>query len=191
MKPPAPQEARVQPPPTPPVAREQPPSAPPVAFESAQQAAHRLPVSEPRGERVPLPLLVDVTPLSLCVETVGGYRDVIITRNTPVPCETSRKFVTARDMQETVLVRVGQGESARFEENTVLGELELSGLRAAPRGGVQIVVAFSLDTDGMLEVRATDAETGRASTARLRLVGLPDADEVGRMTARHLQHPSL
>ena len=164
-------------------------TAPLAPFTAADAGAHRLRVSEPpRAERPPLPLLVDVTPLSLCVETVSGFRDVIIARNTPVPCEQSHTFVTAFHGQELARVRVGQGESARFDENTFLGEVELSGLRKAPRGEVQIVVTFSLDTDGMLNVRAADAETGQASSARLRLVGLPDADEVGRMTARHLQH---
>jgi molecular chaperone DnaK len=184
----APPRAPPAPPPEPPREHAVPASEPLASFESAPQAAHRLPVSEPRGERVPLPLLVDVTPLSLCVETVGGYRDVVIPRNTPVPCETSRTFVTGASGQVTVLVRVGQGESERFGEATLLGELELSGLRPAPRGEVQIIVMFSLDTDGMLDVRATDAETGHATTARLRLVGLPDAEEVRRMTARHIGH---
>ncbi|HVW25837.1 MAG TPA: Hsp70 family protein [Polyangiaceae bacterium] len=138
--------------------------------------------------RPPLPLLIDVTPLSLCVETVSGFRDVVIARNTPVPCEQSRTFVTAQDRQETVLVRVGQGESERFEENTLLGELELLGLPPAPRGSVRVVVTFALDTNGMLDVRAADEETGRASSARLRLVGLPEADDVLRMQERHLRH---
>ncbi len=157
-------------------------------FTSATPDAHRLSFSEaPVSPRPVLPLLVDVTPLSLCVETVRGFHDVIIARNTPVPCEQSRTFVTATHGQETVLVRVGQGEGSRFAENTLLGEVELSGLRQATRGEVHIVVTFSLDTDGVLNVKAADAETGKAATARLKLVGLPDAEEVGRMTARHLQ----
>jgi molecular chaperone DnaK len=105
-----------------------------------------------------------------------------------VPCEQSRTFVTAQDGQETVLVRVGQGESEHFDENTLLGELELLGLPPAPRGSVRIVVTFALDTNGMLDVRAADEETGRASSARLRLVGLPEADDVLRMQERHRQH---
>jgi molecular chaperone DnaK len=135
--------------------------------------------------RPPLPLLVDVTPRNLTVETVGGFCDVIVARNTKIPCEESRVFVTAHDGQHAVNVRVGQGESPRFFDNTLLGELELSGLRPAPRGKVQVIVTFALDTDGILDVRAADAETGKAATARIRLVGLPDSTEVERMAAQH------
>jgi molecular chaperone DnaK len=176
-----------------PTPEHQPSPSPPAttnAFSPAPPEARQLALSEPPVQRPVVPLLVDVTPLSLCVETVGGFRDVIIARNTPVPCEQSRSFVTAQDNQQVVRVRVGQGEAERFAENIVLGELELSGLRRAARGEAQFVVTFTLDTDGMLEVRARDPETGNAATARLRLVGLPDAAEVGRMSRRHLQHPA-
>jgi molecular chaperone DnaK len=159
--------------------------ATPGAFAPAEPGTHRLSLDAPSASRPPLPLLVDVTPLSLSVETVGGYRDVIIPRNSPVPCEQARTFVTSQHGQTTVLVRVGQGEAERFEGDTLLGELELSGIRAAPRGEAHVVVTFALDTDGMLEVRAADAETGHTATARLRLVGLPEAAEVARMSERH------
>ena len=155
----------------------------PFPFAPKAPEAHAL-SRPPMESRAPLPLLVDVTPLSLCVETVGGFRDVIVERNTPVPCEQSHVFVTAQDQQESVRVRVGQGESGRFAENTVLGELELLGLRPAPRGEVRVVVTFALDTSGMLDVRAVDDETGKVASAQVRLVGVPDAGEVGRMTER-------
>lgn len=170
-------------PPLPPHAFSDPPATPRV------RTTHDS--SPPKSSRPVLPLLVDVTPLSLCVETVSGFRDVVIERNTPVPCEQSRTFVTAQDGQDTVLVRVGQGESERFEETTLLGELELLGLPPAPRGAVRVVVTFALDTNGMLDVRAADEETGRASSARLRLVGLPDAEDVHRMQERHRQHRAV
>jgi molecular chaperone DnaK len=180
------------------------PPLPPDAFPDPPATPRSLPPAMPRdvapptprrsyappSERPVLPLLVDVTPLSLCVETVSGFRDVVIARNTPVPCEQARTFVTAQDGQATVMVRVGQGESERFDETTLLGELELLGLPPAPRGTVRILVTFALDTNGMLDVRAADEETGRASSARLRLVGLPDLDEVSRMRERHLNHHS-
>ncbi len=134
---------------------------------------------------VPAPVLVDVTPLTLSVETVGGYCDALIGRNTPVPCDRTRTFVTAVDNQTTVRVRVGQGESARFGENTLLGELELSALRAAPRGKVEIAVTFALDTNGMLDVSARDLATGHATQAQLYLVGLPGARELEGLAARH------
>ena len=128
--------------------------------------------------------MVDVTPLTLAVETVSGYCDAVIERNTPVPCERTRAFVTAADNQTTVKVRVSQGESSRFGDNTLLGEVELTGLRAAPRGQVQIAVSFALDTDGLLNVSATDVETGRAAATRVRLIGIPEAADVERMAAR-------
>ena len=137
------------------------------------------------------PKLVDVTPLSLVVETVGGFCDAIIRRNTPVPCEQSRVFVTAVDGQTAVRVRVGQGVSTSFADNTLLGEVLLDALQPAPRGHVQVEVTFSLNTDGMLSVRAVDVATQRATTARLRLEGLPDAAEIARLQQRHAALPTM
>ena len=135
---------------------------------------------------VTVPLLIDVTPLSLSVETVGAYCDILIDRNTPVPCERSREFVTVHDAQQTVRVRVAQGESRIFSENTLLGELELTGLRPAPRGQLRISVTFGLDSDGMLHVRAIDLDTGRAATSELRLAGIPSQNEIAQMSSRQL-----
>jgi molecular chaperone DnaK len=132
------------------------------------------------------PVLVDVTPLTLAVETVEGFCDSIITRNTAVPCARTREFVTAADNQTSVRVRVSQGESKRFMENTLLGEIELSGLRPARRGDVRIAVSFALDASGMLVVSAKDVGTGRETSTRVRLVGLPDAPDVARMAARQI-----
>jgi molecular chaperone DnaK len=145
----------------------------------------RQPNVTPRGLAVAPPVLVDVTPLTLSVETVGGYCDALIARNTPVPCDRTRTFVTAVENQTVVRVRVGQGESSRFGENTLLGELELPQLRAAPRGGVAIAVTFALDTNGMLDVSATDLATGRATQVKLSLVGLPEAHQLEGLAARH------
>jgi molecular chaperone DnaK len=130
------------------------------------------------------PVLVDVTPLTLAVETVEGFCDSIIGRNTTVPCSRTREFVTAADNQTSVRVRVSQGESKRFMENTLLGEIELSGLRPARRGDVRIAVSFALDASGMLVVSAKDVGTGRETSTQVRLVGLPDAAEVQRMQQR-------
>jgi molecular chaperone DnaK len=137
------------------------------------------------------PILVDVTPLTLSVETVGGYCDPIIGRNTPVPCERAREFVTAADNQTQVRVRIGQGESSRFGANTLLGELELSGLRPGLRGSVQITVTFALDTNGMLNVSARDAHTGRATSVDVRLVGLPDQRELAGIMARQANQRTM
>jgi molecular chaperone DnaK len=125
------------------------------------------------------------------VETVGGFCDAIIRRNTPVPCEQSRVFVTAVDGQTAVRVRVGQGVSTSFADNTLLGEVLLDALQPAPRGHVQVEVTFSLNTDGMLSVRAVDVATQRATTARLRLEGLPDAAEIARLQQRHAALPTM
>jgi molecular chaperone DnaK len=83
-----------------------------------------------------------------------------------------------------VRVRVSQGESKKFLENTLLGEIELSGLRPARRGDVRIAVSFALDASGMLVVSAKDVGTGRETSAQVHLIGLPDAQEVARMAAR-------
>ena len=135
------------------------------------------------------PLLIDVTPLSLGVETAGGYADVLIPANSPVPCEKTRTFLTASDGQTVVSIRVAQGESSRFAENTRLGDLDLSGLRRARRGEVKVAVTFELDADGILNVRARDQDTGRETTATMRLLGTStDAEDIGAMAERQARH---
>ncbi|HEY0463296.1 MAG TPA: Hsp70 family protein, partial [Polyangiaceae bacterium] len=133
----------------------------------------------------PTPLLIDVTPLTLAVETVNGFCDAVIQRNTQVPCECTRVFVTAVDNQTVVRVRISQGESSRFNENTLLGEVELSSLSPAPRGETQIAVSFALDTNGMLSVSAKDVATNRETRTQVRLIALPEAAEIARMIQRN------
>ena len=185
--PPAGFELPPPPPYQPPVADFSPPAAPAMR---APESVHPPPSVRPPA--VPAaPILVDVTPLTLSVETVGGYCDPIVARNTPVPCERAREFVTAADNQTQVRVRIGQGESTRFAANTLLGELELSGLRPALRGTVQVTVTFALDTNGMLNVSARDAHTGRATSVEVRLVGLPDAQQLADIMARQAAQRTL
>jgi molecular chaperone DnaK len=162
-----------------------PPEARTLGFELPDIAAAVQPAIPVAAAEIPL--LVDVTPLTLVVETVQGFCDAIIDRNTPVPCSQSREFVTASDHQPLVRVRVAQGESKRFDENTLLGEVELSGLRPAPRGEVQVSVSFALDASGMLNVSAIDVATGRATRATLRLLGLPGPSEIAQMMDRQQQ----
>lgn len=134
------------------------------------------------------PLLVDVTPLSLSVETVGGYCDKLITRNSPVPTEESRVFITTQNLQTKVVVRVCQGESELFSQNTCLGEVELSELDPKPRGQSQVRVHFELDANGMLQVGATDLTTNRQARVRLRLLGITDATNIAALAARQAEH---
>jgi molecular chaperone DnaK len=134
-------------------------------------------------------LLVDVTPFSLAVETAGGFCDVLIGANSPIPCDQSRVFTTAADGQVAVSVRVAQGEGRRFEENTFLGKVELTGLPPKKRGELRIGVTFELDVNGMLRVSAKDAETGRRQEIRLRLLGAnTDAEDVKKMMDRGARH---
>jgi molecular chaperone DnaK len=133
----------------------------------------------------PAPVLVDVTPRALVVETVGGWCDVVVQRNAKIPCERTRAFATSSDMQTVVHVRVAQGENATFAENTYLGQVELSGLRPAPRGQVTIQVRFEVDESGTLHVHATDVSTGRAAHATLKLVGISGHESVEAMKVRH------
>ena len=135
------------------------------------------------------PVLVDVTPRGLVVETAGGYTDTIIPRNSKIPCERTRRFATGRDMQTTVRVRVGQGESPMFPQNTFLGEVELSGLRPAPRGEVVVAVTFEVDADGTLRIRARDVQTGQEARATLQLIGVADESSVVMMINRFAQQP--
>jgi molecular chaperone DnaK len=142
----------------------------------------------PRRQRGPL--LIDVTPLTLNVETVGGFCDMLIDANTPVPCDRTRTFATASDGQTTVRVRVAQGESKRFSDNTFLGELELTGIAAETRGKAQIAVTFEIDVDGILNVRARDVKTGSETGARIQLAGgQTDPAEIQAMRSRQAAHP--
>jgi len=153
-----------------------PPSGVPVpaALHGGAMAKTMLGSVPPMAPMAPVrpPLLIDVTPLALGVETSGGYVDTLIERNSPIPCERTRTFTTARDHQQIVRVRVSQGDAARFADNTVLGEVELGGLEPAPRGSIRIDVTFSLDESGSLAVSARHQRTGAVANAVLRLIGI-------------------
>ena len=130
------------------------------------------------------PLLLDVTPHTLCVETVGGFCEPIIERNAPIPTEQTRLFTTSRDHQDAVSVRVCQGESRRTDDNQVLGQVELVGLPPARRGEVSIAVTFMIDADGTLNVRAVDEATGRGQDLRVNLTGAIAPEELERLRLR-------
>ncbi len=130
------------------------------------------------------PVLADVTPWALAVETVGGWCDVVVQRNAKIPCERTRAFTTSSDMQSAVNVRVAQGEDPLFGNNTYLGEVELVGLRAARRGEVTIQVRFEVDESGTLKVFATDTATGHEAHALLQLVAVSGEQSIEKMQAR-------
>ncbi|MCI9195745.1 MAG: molecular chaperone DnaK [Angelakisella sp.] len=106
-------------------------------------------------------LLLDVTPLSLGVETLGGLTDRIIERNTIIPAKKSKVYSTAADGQTSVEIRVLQGEREMANDNKLLGNFQLSGIPAAPRGVPQIEVTFDIDANGIVNVSAKDLGTGR------------------------------
>ena len=121
--------------------------------------------------------LVDVTPLSLRIGTVGGFTEKVIDKNTPVPIDKSKAFTTSRDGQEKVKIRVYQGESNKAEECEMLGEFEFAGFRIGYRGEVKIDVTFEINTDGIVHVSATDVETGQKTSTTISLSsGLSEAD---------------
>merc|ERR1719440_1807411 len=121
-------------------------------------------------------LLLDVTPLSLGIETMGGIFTRLITRNTTIPTKKSQVFSTAADNQTKVGIQVHQGEREMAADNKKLGEFELSGIPMAPRGHPQIEVTFDIDANGILNVSAKDKSTGKASSVTVRSSGgLSDA----------------
>jgi len=112
-------------------------------------------------------VLVDVTPLTLGVETLGGVATPLIARNTPVPVKKTESFTTAADMQTSVTIHVFQGERPMSADNTSLGEFNLDGLAPAPRGMPKIDVTFDIDASGILNVSARDTVTGREQSIRI------------------------
>lgn len=123
-------------------------------------------------------VLVDVTPLTLGIETLGGVATSLIARNTPIPVKRSEIFTTAADMQTSVTVHVYQGERPMVADNTSLGQFNLDGLPPAPRGVPKIEVAFDIDADGILNVSAKDQASGKSQSIRITgSTRLPEAEK--------------
>jgi molecular chaperone DnaK len=165
-----------------------PTPAPPPPAPRYMSQPPRAPVFTPS---MPPPVLIDVTPRALVVETAGGFCDTVIPRNAQIPCERTRVFATAQDGQQLVRVRVAQGEDPAFRGNTYLGEVELAGIRAASRGEVSVSVTFELDADGTLRVRAADTATGRQASAQLRLAGIAGESDIASMQRRMEQSGAI
>jgi molecular chaperone DnaK len=126
-------------------------------------------------------VLLDVTPLSLGVETLGGVMTVLIPRNTTIPTKKSEAFSTAADNQTAVDVHVLQGERPLARDNRTLGRFQLVGIPPAPRGLPQIEVAFDIDANGILNVSARDKATGKQQQITITASSGLSKDEVERM----------
>ena len=128
-------------------------------------------------------LLLDVTPLSLGVETLGGLMTKVIERNTTIPARRTETFSTAEDDQSAVDIVVLQGERERAADNRVLGRFRLEGIRPAPRGTPQVEVTFEIDANGILHVSAKDRDTGAEQSITISENSNLDQSEVERMVA--------
>jgi molecular chaperone DnaK len=126
-------------------------------------------------------LLLDVTPLSLGIETLGGVMTRLIDKNTTIPCRKSQVFSTASDNQPAVTVHVLQGERDMAADNKTLGNFELTGIPPAPRGVPQVEVTFDIDANGIVHVSAKDLGTGKEQSIRITASSGLSKDEIEKM----------
>ena len=125
-------------------------------------------------------LLLDVTPLSLGIETLGGVSTKLIDKNTTIPTKKSQVFSTADDNQPAVSIRVLQGEREMASDNKILGNFELVGIAPAPRGVPQIEVTFDIDANGIVNVSAKDKGTGKEQKIQIQASGGLSDDEINK-----------
>ncbi len=132
--------------------------------------------------------LVDVIPLSLGIETMGGVNTKLIEKNTHIPTKKSQVFSTASDNQTSTMIRVAQGERPMFNDNKVLGEFNLDGIPPAPRGVPQVEVTFDVDSNGVLKVTAKDKTTGKEQSIRIEASSGLTPDDIERMKKEAEEH---
>jgi len=133
-------------------------------------------------------LLLDVTPLSLGIETLGGVFTRLIDRNTTIPTKKSQVFSTAEDNQTAVTIRVAQGEREMAADNKLLGQFDLVGIPSAPRGVPQIEVAFDIDANGIVNVSAKDKATNKEQAIRIQASGGLNDNDINRMVEEAEAH---
>jgi molecular chaperone DnaK len=133
-------------------------------------------------------LLLDVTPLSLGIETLGGVTTVLIPRNTTIPTKKSETFSTAEDNQTTVEIHVLQGERQMAVDNRTIGKFQLTGIPPAPRGMPQVEVGFDIDANGILHVTARDKATGKEQKIRIEASSGLSESEIDGMVKAAEQH---
>ncbi|MDO8282322.1 MAG: molecular chaperone DnaK [Thermodesulfovibrionia bacterium] len=133
-------------------------------------------------------LLLDVTPLSLGIETLGGVFTKLIEKNTTIPAKKSQVFSTAADNQPAVSIKICQGEREMANDNKLIGNFELAGIPPAPRGVPQIEVAFDIDANGILHVAAKDKGTGKEQSIRITATSGLSEEEIKKMTVDAESH---
>ena len=133
-------------------------------------------------------VLLDVTPLTLSIETLGGVSTPLIEKNTTIPTEKTKSFTTAEDGQSQVDIHVLQGERKLAQDNKSLGRFQLSGIAPAPRGVPQIEVTFAIDADGILNVTAKDRATGKAASIMIKESSRLNDEEIKRMQREAESH---